>query len=69
VTTTQNNHALAAQNHSGLEATDRQIEATLALAYEQRAANLIAFLQLPMHLQSIEERVNAMEAVKERLGL
>lgn len=37
-----NHHHRAAQ-YTSFEASERQIEATLSLAYEQRTANLLAF--------------------------
>jgi hypothetical protein len=74
--TSENSHVTAAQNYSGYEIADRQIQATLALAYEQRTANLIAaFGQLNLGEDDVTflgERIDGYELAKqiqERLGL
>lgn len=42
------------------------ISATLALAYEQRTANMIAILALP-YLEATESNLLAVDAIRERL--
>jgi hypothetical protein len=71
----ENLHATAAQNHSGMEEGERTIEATLALAYEQRTANLIALWSNPESSSGDviwgvgEERIGRiLQEIQERLG-
>lgn len=67
-----NNHATAAQ-YATIPADERLIEATLAVAYEQRTANLIT-LWLDPKVQNDEglfgvDYGNVAKQIKERLGL
>jgi hypothetical protein len=69
-----NTHYAAARNHSdGTESDQRfsQAEATLALAYEQRTANLIAWHDslLMRARKDTPEALDLMDKIKERLGL
>jgi hypothetical protein len=69
MTTNQNNHAYTAQL-GPLEDGERLIEATLALAYEQRTANLIALYADGAHgpIPGVDYRALA-DQITERLGL
>lgn len=58
----QNKHSYVAQ-YGELTAEERQIEATLALAYEQRTANLIAFYR------TVDARPSVYAEIEERLEL
>jgi hypothetical protein len=67
-----NTHYAAARNHSdGTESDQRfsQAEATLALAYEQRTANLIAWLQLQVSVPDLAMDDPAVVELQKRLGL
>jgi hypothetical protein len=69
--TTENHHSTAAQNLSGYETADRQVEATLALAYEQRTANLIALFGAPdlANVMESDKWATVTKEILERLGL
>lgn len=62
MTTEQNKHSYAAQ-YGDLTAEERQIEATLALTFEQRTANLITFYR------TVDARPSVYAELEERLGL
>jgi hypothetical protein len=67
-----NIHYATAKHHSsGDEADQRysQAEATLALAYEQRTANLIAMLQLQVTVPDLAMDDPAVVEIQKRLGL
>lgn len=69
MSTSESNHATAAQNHSGLEESDRHIEAALAIAYEQRTANMIALYTAGGLWRSSVSRTEFGYEIKERLGV
>lgn len=71
MSTSENKHVTAAQDYTGWEIADRQVQATLALAYEQRTANLIALYAAPDLANRLERSEwDSVEAqIKERLGL
>jgi hypothetical protein len=66
-----NYHVNAASDWSGRELAERQIEATLALAYEQRTANLIALLTAGYTAVEVNgvDYPKVADQIKERLGL
>jgi hypothetical protein len=65
--TSENHHAHVAQM-TGLPDEERQIEATLAVAYEQRTANMIALYTAGGLWRSAVKRAEFGYAIKERLG-
>ena len=65
----QNEHVIAAQNWSGHEMAERQIEATLALAFEQRTANMLALYTAGGLWRSAVLRTELGYAIKERLRI
>lgn len=70
MTITENHHAEVAQ-FSSIDEPRRLIEATLAIAYEQRTANLIALYKAEDLANLLETREwdAVAEQIKERLGL
>jgi hypothetical protein len=68
MTTSQNQHSYAAQDNNGLEEAGRAIEATLAVAFEQRTANMIALYTAGGLWRSAVKREEMGYQIKERLG-